>query len=166
MKKNFKNKINEINANIREAENLLKETMNFCEDETIENDFEEEPEIENNSYSETFDEPEKMETNYISNIRKQCLNGLSALCDYPENEEYQMLKKIFQMCDKKSEKKDNLSEHRLFGVLKENKEVIFETIVKNVKDFEKLKQVLIKESINRGYKPSQIKLVSENKIIY
>ena len=167
MKKNFKNNLNEINENIREAELLLKETMSFYEDETSDDDiddtFDYNAEVDNIEPTENINQP--TETNFISNIRKQCLNGLSALCDYPENEEYQILKKIFQMCDKKAEKKDNITEHRLFGILKDNKEVLFETTVTNVKEFENLKQALIKESIERGYKPSQIKLVSENKII-
>jgi hypothetical protein len=77
-----------------------------------------------------------------------------------------MLKKIFQMCDKKPEKKDNISEsHRLFGVLKENKKVIFEANIDNTKDFTKLKRILTSEAKSKGLNPSDIRLVSENKII-
>ena len=147
MKKSFINNIEEINKNIKEAESLLRESMSFYEDENEEFD------------SETFDteeevvdnvdeiEPEANLTNangniesYVDHIRKYSLNGLSALCDNPESEEYQMLKKIFQMCDKKPEKREGITEsHRLFGISKENKEVLFETIVETTKDFNKLK---------------------------
>ena len=111
-------------------------------------------------------ETESVVNSHIDNIRKYTINGLAALCDNPESEEYQMLKKIFQMCDKKPEKKENMTEsHRLFGILKESKKVIFETTVKNKKDFKSLKESLVKEAISRGINPSDVRLVSENKII-
>ena len=95
MRKLFNNKINEINKNVREAEFLLKESMNFYEDDSMDYNDEEmydEPEME--------DVPEEMGDesveSYIDHIRKYSLNGLSALCDNPESEEYQMLKKIHQ----------------------------------------------------------------------
>ena len=164
MRKLFNNKINEINKNVREAEYLLKESMNFYEDDSM--DYNEE---------EMYDEPENSDMpeemgdesveSYIDHIRKYSLNGLSALCDNPESEEYQMLKKIFQMCDKKPEKKEGVMEHRLFGVFKNNKNVVFETVVESKNNFNKLKQTLISEAYNRGINPSDIRLVSENKII-
>jgi nitrogenase molybdenum-iron protein alpha/beta subunit len=111
-------------------------------------------------------ETESVVNSHIDNIRKYTINGLAALCDNPESEEYQMLKKIFQMCDKKPEKKENMTEsHRLFGILKESKKVIFETTVKNKKDFKSLKESLVKEAISRGINPADVRLVSENKII-
>ena len=158
MRKLFNNKINEINKNVREAEFLLKESMNFYEDDSM--DYNDE---------EMYDEPEEMGDesveSYIDHIRKYSLNGLSALCDNPESEEYQMLKKIFQMCDKKPEKKEGVMEHRLFGVFKNNKNVVFETVVESKNNFNQLKQTLISEAYNRGINPSDIRLVSENKII-
>jgi molecular chaperone DnaK (HSP70) len=170
MKKSFITDINEINKNIKEAEIMLKESMGFCSEESIEDtEMEEEP-VEQEIEPE-MPEIAPVETNsavdsYIDHIRKYTLNGLAALCDNPESEEYQMLKKIFQMCDKKAEKKENMTEsHRLFGVLKESKKVLFETNVSNSKDFKTLKASLIKEAVSRGYNPADIRLVSENKII-
>lgn len=170
MKKSFITDINEINKNIKEAEKMLKESMGFCSEDSIEDtEMEEEP-IEQEIDPET-PEITPVETNnavdsYIDHIRKYTLNGLAALCDNPESEEYQMLKKIFQMCDKKAEKKENMTEsHRLFGVSKETKKVLFETSVANTKDFKSLKASLVKEAISRGYDPANIRLVSENKII-
>lgn len=172
MKKKFYD-IKKINENIKEAEMLLKEAMNFCEDDSIE-----EPEMDDESMIEPemddmedddmeMEEPaEKSIDSYVDHIRKYALNGLSELCDYPESEEYQMLKKIFQMCDKKPEKKEGVNESkRLFGVLKENKKVIFETIVENTKDFKELKNILVSEAIERGFNPNNIRLVSESKLI-
>ena len=66
----------------------------------------------------------------------------------------------------KTEKKENMTEsHRLFGVLKENKRVIFETFVTNVKDYKNMKSCLVKEALAKGYNPSDIQLLSEKKII-
>ena len=165
MKNKIKNSIEIINENINEVEKLLKESMSFYnedefdsrEDETVnDNDIEEEPQLTDSKNIES----------YIDNIRKYSLNGLSALCDTPDSEEYQMLKKIFQMCDKKPEKKDGIMEsHRLFGVLKDDKTIVFETQIKDTKDFKNLKTILVNESIMKGFNPSKIRLVSENKII-
>lgn len=172
MKKNFISDIENINENIKEVEKMLKESMNFYEDDAVEEpemEDEMEPEIEDELPIEEpeIEEPmEKSIDSYVDHIRKYALNGLSALCDNPESEEYQMLKKIFQMCDKKPEKKEGMSESkRLFGVLKENKEVLFEIEVKKTDDFKKMKSSIVSEAISYGYNPSDIKLVSENKIV-
>lgn len=172
MKKSFIDDIAKINENINEVEKLLKESMNFYEEDSIE-----EPEMEDDiedmegdddelGMEEPIEDNDSVES-YVDHIRKYALNGLSALCDEPESEEYQMLKKIFQMCDKKPEKKDGLNEsHRLFGILKDTKEVIFETSVKNTKDYKNLKSVLVSETKSKGFNPSDIRLVSESKIIF
>lgn len=175
MKKNsFLNNIDEINNSILEVEKMLKESMNFYEEDSVEDGIEPEMEDEEQLEDEMETEiPEEtpVEDNgsiesYIDHIRKYSLNGLSALCDNPESEEYQMLKKIFQMCDKKPEKKDNMVEsYRLFGVWKENKNVLFETRVKDIKDFNKLRNTLVSEATKRGYPASSIRLVSEKKLI-
>lgn len=169
MKKSFTTDINEINKNIKEAEKLLKESMGFYEEDSMDDVELTEPVEDENSSD--LEEPAPVVSNssidsYIDHIRKYTLNGLAALCDNPESEEYQMLKKIFTMCDKKTEKKENMTEsHRLFGILKEDKRVIFETSVTNIKDYENMKSHLVKEAIKKGYNPSDIQLVSESKII-
>jgi hypothetical protein len=169
MRKTFRKDIDIINANIREAESLLKEAMNFCEDDDMGMEPGMEPEMPmDDEMGEEEITPETSEAidSYVDHIRKYSLNALSALADNPESEEYQMLKKIFQMCDKKPEKKEGMNEsYRLFGVLKDNKRVIFETTVVNTKDFNKLKNTLVNETLKRGYNPSNVRLVAENKII-
>lgn len=169
MKKSFTTDIKKINENIKEVEKLLKESMGFYEEDSMDDVEVEEP--AEDGIEPDLEEPTPVASNasidsYIDHIRKYTLNGLAALCDNPESEEYQMLKKIFTMCDKKTEKKENMTEsHRLFGVLKENKRVIFETFVTNVKDYKNMKSCLVKEALAKGYNPSDIQLVSENKII-
>lgn len=174
MEKSFFNK---INNDIKEVESLLKESMNFYEDESIDSTEIDEYDNDNDEMSDNIEynenemddnilKSDKTVDSYINNIRKYSLSGLSALCNNPESEEYQMLKKIFQMCDKKPEKRDNMTEsHRIFGISKNNNEVLFEMNIKNNKVFNKIKEDIIEESIKRGYNPSNIRLVSENKII-
>lgn len=173
MKKKF-NDIEKINENIKDVEMLLKEAMNFCEDDSMEDEDMEDESFEDEDMedfedddTEDFEDDDIDESDsYIDHIRKYALNGLSALCDNPESEEYQMLKKIFQMCDRKPEKKGDINESkRLFGVLRHNKQVVFETTVKNTKDFKELKETLISEAIGRGFNPKNIRLISEKKII-
>ena len=167
MKKEFKNNIKTINENIKEVEKLLKESMNFYEEDSMEdenlNDFDEE-EFEPTEMNEPVEN--KNIDSYVDHIRKYALNGLSALYENPESEEYQMLKKIFQMCDKKPENKEKVTEsHRLFGISKNNNKVLFETKINSKKELKNLKNTIIKEAIEKGYNPSNIKLVSENKIV-
>lgn len=177
-KSTFITDINEINANIAYAEQLLKEAMSFCEEDDIEtSEMEddtteeipvEEPVVGNNIETEDEITPETSEAveSYVDHIRKYSLNALSALADTPESEEYQMLKKIFQMCDKKPEKKDNITEsHRIFGIHKLSKEVLFESNIDNPKDFKNFQKTLTEQAKKMGINPADIRLVSENKII-
>lgn len=170
-KRTFINDIEAINASILEAEKMLKEAMNFCEDDDMEMpspEMKEEAPMDDEMGMESEVTPEVEGTveSYVDHIRKYSLNGLSALCDNPESEEYQMLKKIFQMCDKKPEKKEGMVEsRRIFGVLKENKQVIFEAEIENPKEFNNFKKAMVENAKKNGVDPSKIRLVSENKII-
>ena len=170
-KRTFINDIEAINASILEAEKMLKEAMNFCEDDDMEMlspEMKEEIPMDDEMGMESEVTPEVEGTveSYVDHIRKYSLNGLSALCDNPESEEYQMLKKIFQMCDKKPEKKEGMVEsRRIFGVLKENKQVIFEAEIENPKEFNNFKKAMVENAKKNGVDPSKIRLVSENKII-
>lgn len=172
MNKTFNTDMSFISNNIAEAEKLLKEAMSFCSEDEMGMDSEMAPAPDTEEEYPMEDEeitPETSEAveSYVDHIRKYSLNALSALADNPESEEYQMLKKIFQMCDKKPEKKDGMNEsHRIFGVLKDSKRVIFETMVESTKDFNKLKNTLIKETSKRGYNPTNVRLVAESKIIH
>ena len=166
--------IKKINEEISDIQNLLRESFAFCEED--EPSMEEpvidgEPSMEEPVMDDevSMEEPIKGESSidsYIDHIRKYSLNGLSALCDNPESEEYQMLKKIFQMCDKKPEKKEGVNEsHRIFGLMKGTNKVILETYVKSGKELKDKKRVIAVEARKRGINPTNIRLVSENKII-
>jgi hypothetical protein len=48
--------------------------------------------------------PESMDVEkFIDDIRKQSLQGMAQLADNPEDENYLLLKKIWQVCDRKPE---------------------------------------------------------------
>ena len=40
---------------------------------------------------------------FVDDIRKKSLKGMASLADNPDDERYQLLKKIWQICDKKPE---------------------------------------------------------------
>lgn len=42
---------------------------------------------------------------FIDDIRKKSLKAMAQLADYPESPEYEQLKKIWQLCDKKPDQK-------------------------------------------------------------
>ena len=60
---------------------------------------------------EMLDEPEHEEPqecgmdvmSFVDDIRKKALKGMAQLADNPDDERYQLLKKIWQICDKKPE---------------------------------------------------------------
>ena len=55
----------------------------------------------------TVEEPkedEKMDIMaFVDDIRKKSLKGMASLAETPDDERYQLLKKIWQICDKKPE---------------------------------------------------------------
>lgn len=60
---------------------------------------------------EMIDEPQQEEPQddgmdvmaFVDDIRKKSLKGMAQLADNPDDERYQLLKKIWQICDKKPE---------------------------------------------------------------
>ena len=78
----------------------------------------EESDLNDNEYDdmdleepESVTEPEQQQTEtesmdvdkFIDDIRKQSLKGMAQLADNPEDEKYLLLKKIWQVCDRKPE---------------------------------------------------------------
>lgn len=104
MKKNsIKESIMEINKVSAMFPKTLNEALNFNEAENYEMgpEMDEEP-IEDVPMEE--EQPKGMDvTAFVDDIRKQSLRGMAELADNPESEEYQILKKIWQICDKKPE---------------------------------------------------------------
>ncbi len=46
---------------------------------------------------------------FVDDIRKKSLKGMAQLADNPDDERYQLLKKIWQICDKKPEQQTAFS---------------------------------------------------------
>lgn len=104
------NGLNEIKGMVNKIKKL-DETVCFEEDfgNNEELPVEDEPVHAEEDTVEKFDEFEETE-NAVAKIRKIALEGMIKLCETPENEEYQTLKKIFQFCDKTTEQKNVVAE--------------------------------------------------------
>ena len=48
---------------------------------------------------------------FVDDIRKKSLKGMAKLADNPDDERYQLLKKIWQICDKKPEQQTAFGSH-------------------------------------------------------
>ena len=48
----------------------------------------------------------------VDDIRKKSLKGMAQLADNPDDERYQLLKKIWQICDKKPEQQTAFGSHQ------------------------------------------------------
>ena len=102
-KSELKENINEIKRLSSKYPKTINEALNFnqLEHEPDEEGFEEMPE-------EPMDDEPKEEGGmdvmaFVDDIRKKSLKGMASLADNPDDERYQLLKKIWQICDKKPE---------------------------------------------------------------
>ena len=113
MKKNeLKENINEIKRLTSVYPKSINEALNFNqlenEDDSMDMmDDEEMPE-------EPIDEPKHDEGEmdvmaFVDDIRKKSLKGMASLAENPDDERYQLLKKIWQICDKKPEQQTAFS---------------------------------------------------------
>lgn len=105
-------KKNELKENISEIKRLtsvypksINEALNF-------NKLEEEPDNEMDMMGDEeapIDEPAHEDEGgmdvmaFVDDIRKKSLKGMASLAENPDDERYQLLKKIWQICDKKPE---------------------------------------------------------------
>lgn len=109
-------KKNTINENIKHLKNIsskmpktINEAINFNEDEfndeeMMDNDMMQEPEKEVSHEDSGMDVMA-----FVDDIRKKSLKGMAQLADNPDDERYQLLKKIWQICDKKPEQQTAFS---------------------------------------------------------
>jgi hypothetical protein len=81
----------------------IKEAIDFDSDEALVRDDEEDIEPEEHAPAQTPSEGKLNVEEFVDGIRKQALKGMAQLADAPESGEYQILKKIWQICDKKPE---------------------------------------------------------------
>lgn len=105
MKKIVKKNIVEMKTLVKNMPKTINESLNFegVDDEMdYENEMsEEEPEEINNAPKEEGAEMDVMA--FVDDIRKKSLKGMASLAENPDDERYQLLKKIWQICDKKPE---------------------------------------------------------------
>lgn len=106
MKKTVKKNISEMRGLVKSMPKSINEALSFDDNEYMGQMPEEEEE-------EPVDEPEEeggMDVMaFVDDIRKKSLKGMAQLADNPDDERYQLLKKIWQICDKKPEQQTAFS---------------------------------------------------------
>lgn len=105
MKKTVKNNIAEMKSIVKNMPKTINEVLNFDgSDEELEGYEEEMPEEEPAGPAEEPKEDGGMDVMaFVDDIRKKSLKGMASLAENPDDERYQLLKKIWQICDKKPE---------------------------------------------------------------
>lgn len=119
MRKDMRTNINEIRKMTTKFPKTLKEALNFNEtDDSIETAEEPtmEPEIHHEEpVMDKPNEPKEMQSvgmnvaEFVDDIRKKALRGMAELADNPDDEKYQLLKKIWAICDKKPEQQSTFN---------------------------------------------------------
>lgn len=115
-------KKNVIQENIKKLKNIsskmpktINEAINFNEDDDMDMMDDEPMEYEPMS-DEPIEEPQGdngMDVMaFVDDIRKKSLKGMAQLADNPDDERYQLLKKIWQICDKKPEQQTAFGSHQ------------------------------------------------------
>lgn len=104
MKKTVKKNITEMQNLVKTMPKTINESLDFngADDEFgYEGELPEEEDVE-----EPVEEPKEEGMDimaFVDDIRKKSLKGMASLADNPDDERYQLLKKIWQICDKKPE---------------------------------------------------------------
>lgn len=112
-----KNTLKDNIVNIQKVSSRIPKTINEAMD--FNGDMYEDDEELMNGDDEMMDEPEKPEKSesqmdvmeFVDDIRKKSLRGMAQLADNPDDERYQLLKKIWQICDKKPEQQTAFGSH-------------------------------------------------------
>lgn len=104
----------------------IDEAINFGgnpyedDDELMGNDdMGEEPERQEDPEGDSMDVMQ-----FVDDIRKKSLRGMAQLADNPDDERYQLLKKIWQICDKKPEQQTAFSNPNQQGNMQGNPQQI------------------------------------------
>lgn len=113
MKKTVKENITEMKNIVKNMPKTINEVLNFEGSDDEIQDYED-MEDESPINEPEIDEPEKGEAGmdvmaFVDDIRKKSLKGMAQLADNPDDERYQLLKKIWQICDKKPEQQTAFS---------------------------------------------------------
>lgn len=115
-------KKNVIRENINKLKNIsskmpktINEAINFNEDDDMDM-MDDEPMEYEPMDDEPIEEPQAdngMDVMaFVDDIRKKSLKGMAQLADNPDDERYQLLKKIWQICDKKPEQQTAFGSHQ------------------------------------------------------
>lgn len=115
-------KKNVIRENINKLKNIsskmpktINEAINFNEDDDMDM-MDDEPMEYEPMDDEPMEEPQAdngMDVMaFVDDIRKKSLKGMAQLADNPDDERYQLLKKIWQICDKKPEQQTAFGSHQ------------------------------------------------------
>jgi hypothetical protein len=115
-------KKNVIQENIKKLKNIssklpktINEAINFNEDDDMDM-MDDEPMEYEPMGDEPMEEPQAdngMDVMaFVDDIRKKSLKGMAQLADNPDDERYQLLKKIWQICDKKPEQQTAFGSHQ------------------------------------------------------
>ena len=104
MKKTVKKNINEMRDLVKSMPKTINESLDFSD----EGNMYEEEEIPEDEPVGIEDEPDQATASehaaqLIDDIRKKALRAMADLADTPEDENYIMLKKVWQMTDRKPE---------------------------------------------------------------
>lgn len=121
MKKEIRQNISEIKKISNKFPKTLNEALNFNslgEEDNIDVDDESigetEPQIPKDNPV-VSDNKEMDVMAFVDDIRKKSLKGMASLADNPDDERYQLLKKIWQICDKKPEQQTAFNKTNMTG---------------------------------------------------
>ena len=114
MKKvNIKNNISALHKISSKMPKTINEAINFNgvdeHDDEIEAMGDEPMDTEEPMDVDTHEESGMDVMAFVDDIRKKSLKGMAQLADNPDDERYQLLKKIWQICDKKPEQQTAFS---------------------------------------------------------
>jgi len=95
----------------------INEAINFNESEDMDLDMLDEPMDNGEMDTAPMEEPEPKASGmdvmaFVDDIRKKSLKGMAELAENPDDERYQLLKKIWQICDKKPEQQTAFGSHQ------------------------------------------------------
>lgn len=109
-KKTIKENIQQMKKVSSKMPKSINEAINFREqpyeedDELMGDDMVDNPEPQEEPEDKGMDVMQ-----FVDDIRKKSLRGMAQLADNPDDERYQLLKKIWQICDKKPEQQTAFS---------------------------------------------------------
>ena len=113
MKKNtMRNNITQIKKFSSRMPKTINEAINFNEEYDDMDMMSDEP-MENEPMEKGPVKDDNMDVMaFVDDIRKKSLKGMAQLAENPDDERYQLLKKIWQICDKKPEQQTAFGSHQ------------------------------------------------------